>query len=99
MASPISFTIELRRCWTTERVMGSIFADILTRSLVRSTRACDFLERARRRIDDRMDIGVGHRGGQCHQPVARGQHATIEKGAGKYRLTLSLLLAQIGRAI
>ena len=32
MASPISFTIELRRCWTTERVMGSILADILTRS-------------------------------------------------------------------
>ena len=28
MASPISFTIELRRCWTTERVMGSILADI-----------------------------------------------------------------------
>ena len=30
MASPISFTIELSRCWTTERVMGSILADILT---------------------------------------------------------------------
>ena len=29
MASPISFTIELRRCWTTERVMGSILADIV----------------------------------------------------------------------
>ena len=29
MASPISFTIELSRCWTTERVMGSILADIL----------------------------------------------------------------------
>ena len=28
MASPISFTIELSRCWTTERVMGSILADI-----------------------------------------------------------------------
>ena len=32
MASPISFTIELRRCWTTDRVMGSILADIITRS-------------------------------------------------------------------
>lgn len=28
MASPISLTIELRRCWTTDRVMGSILADI-----------------------------------------------------------------------
>ncbi|MGY4230725.1 hypothetical protein ACVMIH_008086 [Bradyrhizobium sp. USDA 4503] len=29
MASPISFTIDDRRCWTTERVIGSILADIL----------------------------------------------------------------------
>ena len=29
MASPISFTIELSRCWTTDRVMGSILADII----------------------------------------------------------------------
>ena len=28
MASPISFTIDERRCWTTERVIGSILADI-----------------------------------------------------------------------
>ena len=28
MASPISFTIDDRRCWTTERVIGSILADI-----------------------------------------------------------------------
>src|SRR5438094_299439 len=35
MASPISFTIELSRCWTTERVMGSILADILLFLLIR----------------------------------------------------------------
>src|SRR5882724_11907804 len=29
MASPISLTIELSRCWTTDRVMGSILADIV----------------------------------------------------------------------
>src|SRR4051794_703781 len=28
MASPISFTIELSRCWTTDRVMGSILVDM-----------------------------------------------------------------------
>src|SRR5450631_2191498 len=28
MASPISLTIELSRCWTTDRVMGSILADM-----------------------------------------------------------------------
>ncbi len=28
MASPISFTIELSRCWTTDRVMGSILLDM-----------------------------------------------------------------------
>ena len=28
MASPISATIELSRCWTTERVMGSTDADM-----------------------------------------------------------------------
>jgi hypothetical protein len=28
MASPISFTIELSRCWTTDRVIGSIAMDM-----------------------------------------------------------------------
>src|SRR5215475_5456461 len=28
MASPISATIELRRCWTTERVIGSTISDM-----------------------------------------------------------------------
>jgi hypothetical protein len=31
MASPISFTIEDRRCWTTERVMGSIILALHSR--------------------------------------------------------------------
>ena len=34
----------------------------LTRSFVQSTRACDFLKRARCRIDDRMYISIRHRG-------------------------------------
>ena len=40
MASPISFTIELRRCWTTERVMGSIVADILALLYALEAPAC-----------------------------------------------------------
>src|SRR4029450_7352728 len=68
-------------------------------SYAASTRAGNFLKRARRRIDDRMDIGIRHRGRQCHQAVARGQHAAIEKCAVENRLTPRLLLAHIGRAI
>src|SRR5690242_15463643 len=101
MASPISFTIELSRCWTTERVMGSILADIepVLVMLVRayfSERACDFRERTGRRIDDRIYIGIRHRGRQCHQSVARGQHAAIDKGEIENRLAPRLLLAQPG---
>src|SRR4051794_38842808 len=54
MASPISFTIELSRCWTTDRVMGSILVDIL---------ALLFLELA----DDPIYIRIRHRGRQSTQ--------------------------------
>ncbi len=54
-----------------------------------SINACRRLPRSapRRRSDDRMDIGIRHRGRQCHQPVARGQHATIDKCTIENRLT------------
>src|SRR4029077_4288148 len=54
MASPISFTIELSLCWTTDRVIGSILADIL---------ALLFLNL----VDDSIYIRIRHRGRQCHQ--------------------------------
>src|ERR1700743_3130172 len=43
MASPISATIELSRCWTTERVMGSTVADMcVCCTTLRSVLLCGF---------------------------------------------------------
>ena len=54
MASPISFTIELSRCWTTERVMGSIVADILALLFALEAPACTSSASARRHGERRI---------------------------------------------
>src|SRR3954463_4228728 len=99
MASPISFTIELSRCWTTDRVMGSILADILALLFLNSERGRHFGYPARYGVDDRMYIGIRHRGRQCHQTIACRQHATIEQRPAENRLAFGLLLGRIRRTI
>jgi hypothetical protein len=52
MASPISATIEESRCWTTERVMGSIVADMETlrrksRTVI-AEKACELTQNSNR---------------------------------------------------
>src|SRR4051794_18200660 len=119
MASPISFTIELRRCWTTDRVMGSIFGGMLSlreelnptskhpywRNFTLHGVVFDILVGAylgdgfRRRLDDGLDIPVRHRRRQCHQSIARRQHAPIEQPAMKDRGALAFGFGRPGRAV